>query len=145
MIKPVGRESHYRLVHSILHSEQGDSLGFVLHDTLHEGLVETSLHCRNTLDCWRQLAMVTCKYHSRSPADGYPTGRLKSLCCLIYKKRAEFHSVEQSVGTAHKCTRNYPCLTKYLCPDTQVEFYLAFLQPFDFLMKRAVATLAVGT
>ena len=130
MVKPVGRESHYRLVHPVLHLQQCHSLRFVLYYTLHKGLVKSTLHCSNTLDSWRQLAVIAGKYHSRCPAYGYPAGCLKSLGSLINEERTEFHSVEQSVGTAHESTCYHPCLSEYLRPDAQVKFYLTLLQAF---------------
>ena len=102
MIEPVGGETHDILIHTVLDLEQGDRLGMMVDDALHERLVESALHGCETLDGGRQLAVVARQNHTRGPADRNPAGRLKRLSRLVDEECTELHAVEQTVGTAHQ-------------------------------------------
>ena len=87
--------------------------------------------------------MVAGKYHPRHPSDRNPTSRLKRLCCLIDKQRAELLTLEQSVCRANQCTGDDTSLTKELGVYAHFEFGGPFFQAFHLLMVFLIATLAV--
>jgi hypothetical protein len=53
-----------------LHLQQGDGLGMVIDDALHQRLAQSCLHGSVTLHCWRQLAVVTGQDDARHAGSG---------------------------------------------------------------------------
>ena len=116
----------------------------VFYDTLHQRLAEACLQGSETLHGGWQLTMVAGENHSRHATDGNPTGCFKGLGCLVDEKGAEFLTFEQTVGRAHKGTRDDAGLAEELGIDADLQFCGTFFQTFEFLMVAVAATLPIA-
>ena len=61
VVEPVGGEFHDGIVHAVLHFEQGDGVGLILHDAFHERLAESLFHGLVALDGGWKLLVVAGK------------------------------------------------------------------------------------
>ena len=101
-IKPLRREVHNLLVHTILRCQQIDCIFVSLHYLLHERGRQPCLFRLVAFHGRRQLAMVAGKHDTVGLADCYPACRFHGLRCLVDEKCAEMIAVEQTMIAADK-------------------------------------------
>ena len=85
LIEPFRREMHDLIIHSVLNLQQGNSFRFVLHNFLHQSLIQSASCSFHTFYGRRELAMVSCQDYPVCFADGDPASGFQCLCGFIYK------------------------------------------------------------
>lgn len=82
-IKLMIRELHDGICHPVLHSQQAYGFGLLLHDLLHQGVVQSASHRLGTFYCGRQLTMIAGQNDAVGFLNSYPTGCFHGLGCLV--------------------------------------------------------------
>ena len=112
MVEPVGREAHDGVVHPVLHLQQGDTVGLVAHNLLHQRLCQSSLHGFVAGHYGRKLAVVACKDDAVGFADGNPAGGFQCLCRFVDEEGGKTVAEEQLAGSPCQRTGYDACLVE---------------------------------
>ncbi len=75
--------------------------------------------------------MVSGKDDTVCFSDGYPTGSLKGLCCLVDKECGKSPAGQDTVVTADQCGSNDPCPRKQIFIDLYFQFRGTLPQMID--------------
>lgn len=78
--------------------------------------------------------MVAGQNHTRSSADGYPTGGLKCLCSLVDEESAELLALHDTTVGPHQRRGDDPCFAEKFAIDAYLQFGGTAFQSFQLLM-----------
>ncbi len=135
-VEPMRGKGHQRLVHPVLHIEQGDGFGPVADNPFHQGERQSAPCGRQTFHRRRELLMVACQHDPVGTAHGYPARGFECLGCLVYKQGVEMHVAEQRTGRAGQRACDGTCLLEQPVADAPFQFRDFLPQGVDFRMER---------
>ena len=135
LIEPVAGEAHNLLVHAILGLQQGDSLGMIAHDALHERHTESALHGSQTLHRGRQLAVVAGKDDALHTTGGYPAGGFEGLGSLVDEEGAKLLTLQDAVGSTGEGRGYHAGFAEELSIDAHLYLDGTLTQPVHLLME----------
>ena len=142
VVEPFGRETHQRLVHAILHTQQPHHLRLAVCHLLHERAAQTTAHGLCTLHCGGQLLVVASQYHAVGLLQGYPAGGLECLCGFVDEQCVVVLSGKQLVGGTRKRAGYHAALVEQGMAYAHLQFVSTLAQTCYFLMEVLTPPLA---
>ena len=134
---------HDSIAHAVLDGQQTDTGRLVLHNLLHERMVQPALDCFEALDGGRQLAMIASQDDAVGLLNGYPATGFQGLCCLIDEKSTKLASHEQMMCATCQGARDDTCLVEKALVDLVFEFSGSLLQSGNLLVTIVAIALRI--